>query len=154
VTFAVGEQVLLSTEHLKMLGSEKRSPKFACKYLGPFKIKRVVNANAYELDLPAPLQIHPVLNIDRLKPYRDGRAAFPARPPPNSRPPPTTTLENGAALWEVESVLGRRGSGRSTRYLVKWAGYPNWESTWEPLSALSGAPNAISDYEQALADQA
>jgi hypothetical protein len=153
VTFVVGDQVLLSTEHLKLLGSEKRTPKLTCKYLGPFKIRRVVNANAYELDLPSSMQIHPVINIDRLKPYRDGQSAFPTRPAPDSRPPPEVTLENGAALWEVESILGRRGRGARVRYLVKWRGYPIHESTWEPLSALEGAPEAIRDYENALEHQ-
>ena len=44
--------VLLSTEHLKLVGADTRTPKFTYKYIGPFKIKRVVNDNAYELDLP------------------------------------------------------------------------------------------------------
>jgi hypothetical protein len=154
VTFQVGDAVLLSTEHLKLLGSEKRTPKFACKYLGPFKVKRVVNDNSYELDLPPTLQIHPVLNISRLKPYRDGRIAFPSRPQPASRPPPAATLDNGAPAWEVEHILGKRGSGARTRYLVKWLGYPNWEATWEPPANLDGARDAIADFEQALADQA
>ena len=148
VAFKVGDSVLLSTTHLKLFGSEKRTPKFTYKYLGPFKVKRVVNANAYELDLPPQLQIHPVLNIDRLKPYRDGRLAFPTRPLEDYRPPPEVTLENGAALFEVESILAKRGTGSRTRYLVKWLGYPHWESTWEPPSALKNARDAIEDYEQ------
>ena len=154
MTFKVGDSVLLSTEHLKMIGAEKRTPKFACKYFGPFKVKRVVNANAYELDLPAPMRIHPVLNIDRLKPYRDGAALFPSRPPPDSRPPPETVLENGAELYEVESILASRGSGARAQYLVQWAGYPHWESTWEKPPSLSGAPALVADYERGLADQA
>lgn len=154
VTFVVGDRVLLSTEHLKLLGSEKRTPKLTCKFLGPFKIKRVVNANSYELDLPAQLQIHPVLNIDRLRPYRDGQSAFPSRPAPDSRPPPEVTLENGAALWEVESILGRRGRGARVRYLVKWLGYPLHESTWEPLSSLASSAESIQAYEDALRRQA
>ena len=52
VTFKVGDSVLLSTEHLKMQGADKRTPKFAAKFIGPFVVKRVVNDNAYELDLP------------------------------------------------------------------------------------------------------
>src|SRR6185312_12563789 len=75
--FAVGDAVLLSTAHLKLVGSGDRTAKFTYKYIGPFKIKRVVNNNAYELDLPAQLQIHPVLNVSRLKAYHDGRVAFP-----------------------------------------------------------------------------
>jgi len=65
-----------------MIGADRRTPKFTFKYIGPFTIPRVVNANAYayELDLPPQLQIHPVLNISRLEQHRDGHAAFPARP--------------------------------------------------------------------------
>ena len=70
--------MLLSTEHFKLVGADKRTPKFTYKYIGPFTVKRVVNANAYELDLPPQLQIHPVLNISRLKAYRDGQSAFPS----------------------------------------------------------------------------
>ena len=117
--------MLLSTEHLKMLGADKRTPKFTFKYIGPFKMKRVVNDNAYELDLPPQLQIHPVLNISRLKPYRDGHAAFPARPAADSRPPPEVALEDGAPVFEVESIIAKRGAGARTRYLVKWRGYPS-----------------------------
>ena len=153
VTFKVGDKVLLSTAHLKLLGSEKRTPKFTYKYLGPFQVKRVINANAYELDLPPQLQIHPVLNIDRLKPYRDGRLAFPTRPLEDHRPPPEVTLENGAALFEVESIIAKRGEGSRTRYLVKWLGYPHWESTWESASALKNARDAIADYEDQLQQQ-
>jgi hypothetical protein len=155
VTFAVGDKVLLSTEHLKMLGADKRTPKFTFKYIGPFTIKRVVNNNAYELDLPPQLQIHPVLNVSRLKQYRDGHAAFPARSSVDERPPPEVVLEDGAPVFEVESIIAKRGAGARTRYLVKWRGYPHWESTWEPLSSLKSARGAIADYEtQVLEDQA
>ena len=154
VTFKVGDSVLLSTAHLKMIGDDKRTPKFACKYFGPFTVKRVVNANAYELDLPATLRIHPVLNIDRLKAYRDGAALFPSRPPPHSRPPPESVLESGAEQYEVESILASRGSGARAQYLVQWRGYPLWEATWEKAANLKGAQSLVADYERVLADQA
>ena len=151
VTFKVGDQVLLSTEHLRLAGAAgKRSPKFTYKYIGPFKIKRVVNPNAYELDLPPQLQIHPVLNISRLRPYLDGRTSFPHRPQPESRPPPEVVLENGAEVFEVESVIAKRGSGARIEYLVKWLGYPHWESTWEKPSSLQEARDAIDEFENQL----
>jgi hypothetical protein len=50
-------------------------------------------------------------------------------------------------VYEVESILAKRGSGARTQYLVKWLGYPLWESTWEPASTLKDAPDAIADYE-------
>lgn len=150
ITFAAGDRVLLSTEHLRLVGSERRSPKFTYKYIGPFAIRRKVNDNAYELDLPPQLQIHPVLNVSRLKAYRDGRESFPARAAPDTRPPPEVVLEDGAAVFEVEHIIAKRGSGSRVHYLVKWRGYPHWESTWEPSAALSGARDAIAEYERTI----
>lgn len=150
----VGDRVLLSTKHLKLVGADKRTPKFACQYLGPFKIKRVVNDNAYELDLPAAMRIHPVLNVSRLKVYHDGATSFPSRPVPNPRPPPEVTLPNGDAQYEVESILASRGKGQRTQYLVKWVGYDQYESTWEKASNVAGASEAIAEYEaRAAADE-
>jgi hypothetical protein len=149
VIFKVGDSVLLSTDHLKMVGADKRTPKFASKYIGPFKIKRVANANAYELDLPVQMRINPVLNISRLKVYRDP-SSFPSRPSTVIRPPPEITLEDGAEQYEVESILARRGSGARSQYLVKWLGYPVWEATWEKSSSLTKAKDAVQDFESAL----
>lgn len=149
VTFHVGDKVLLSTEHLKMTGvAGTRSPKFTYKYIGPFTIKRKVNDNAYELDLPRQLQIHPVLNISRLKQYHDPSDSFPSRPQPDHRPPADSIREDGAELFEVESIIAKRGSNRRVEYLVKWLGYPNWESTWEKSSSLlPDAEEAVAEYE-------
>lgn len=146
VTFAVGDQVLLSTEHLKMRGAVG-SPKFASKYIGPFKIKRVVGDNAYELDLPEQLQIHPVLNISRLKTYHDGAASFPTRPSPHSRPPPEVIEADGAQHFEVENILASRGRGARKQYLIRWKGYPIWEATWEPIRNVHSAQQIITDFE-------
>jgi hypothetical protein len=149
VTFSVGDKVLLSTEHLKMTGvAGTRSPKFTYKYIGPFTVKRKVNDNAYELDLPRQLQIHPVLNISRLKQYHDPSDSFPSRSQPDHRPPADSIREDGAELFRVESIIAKRGSNRGVEYLVKWLGYPHWESTWEKKSSLlPSAEEAIAEYE-------
>ena len=150
VKFNVGDRVLLSTEHLRLVGDDKRTPKFSCKFIGPFSIKRVVNDNAYELDLPAPMRIHPVLNANRLRAYRDGASDFPSRPPMDARPPPEVILANGAEVYEVESILAHRGAGARARYLVKWRGYPHTESTWEKRSSLVDARRAVEEYEASV----
>ena len=149
VKFRVGDSVLLSTEHLRMVGADKRTPKFSFKYLGPFKVKRVVNDNAYELDLPAPLRIYPVFNANRLKAYQDGHASFPSRPRPHIRPPPETR-EDGAEQYEVESILASRGSGARAQFLVKWRGYPDWESTWMRRSELGDAQEVLAEFEDEM----
>jgi hypothetical protein len=155
VLFKVGDEVLLSTAHLKLLGKVKgdaeqhRTAKFAYRFIGPFKIKRVVNNNAYELDLPPQLQIYPVLNVSRLKAYHDGRKAFPLRTRVDSRPPPATTSADGDE-YEVESILAKRGKGARTEYLVRWVGWPLWEATWERQQNVASASAAIHDFESSL----
>jgi hypothetical protein len=146
VVFKVGDQVLLSTAHLKLLGGGDRAAKFTYKYIGPFKIKRVVNNNAYELDLPPQLQIHPVLNVSRLKAYHDGREEFPLRTRVDTRPPPAANTSDGDE-YEVESILAKRGSGARAQYLVRWRGWPVWDATWEPRRNLGGAADAVGDFE-------
>ena len=108
----------------------------------------VVNANAYKLKLPPQLQsLHPTFNIDKLKPYRDGRALFPTRPIQFDRPPPQVQADsNGDEEWKVERILAQRKRGRTSEYLVAWVGYPPEENTWEPRAGLVGL-DALADFE-------
>lgn len=59
-------------------------------------------------------------------------------------------MDNGAPAFEVESVLAKRAKGSRAEYLVKWLGYPDWESTWEPAAALNNAREAVAAYEHQL----
>lgn len=151
VTFTVGDQVLLSTEHLKLIGpAHMRTAKFAYRYIGPFTIKRKVNDNAYELELPSAMHIHPVINISRLKMYQDPRERFPHREVEDMRPPAIVS-ESGNEEYEVERILAKRGTGQRCEYLVKWKGYPIWEATWERKSQLRSAREAVREFEAAVA---
>jgi len=124
-------------------------PKFASKYIGPFAVKRVINDNAYELDLLAQLQIHPAINISRLKAYRDGQSTFPDRIVPHSRPPPEVIEADGSQQFEVDRIIASRGHGRKREYLVQWKGYPLWESTWESKRHLVNASDVVAEFESA-----
>jgi transposase InsO family protein len=150
-SFAVGDLALLSTEGIHLKSGEN---KLCARYLGPFKITAVVNANAYTLALPPQLQaLHPTFNIDKLKPYKDGKARFPDRPQRYDRPPPEAEADtNGDTVWEVEQILASRSRGvgrqRKVEYLVAWRGYPPEENTWEPRTHLEGAGDALALFER------
>jgi hypothetical protein len=150
VHFSVGDRVLLSTEHLKLIGEKKRARKLTERFVGPYRVQRVVNANAYELELPASMKIHPVVNIGHLKEYRDGTRAFPDRPTPLTRPEPAAVDDNGAPAWEVQRVLEHRTTRRGRRevdqYLIEWKGYPISEATWEPIENLTGAIELVTEF--------
>jgi len=143
--YAVGTQVLLSTENLRstiLVGA----PKFLPKFMGPYTITRVISPTAYELQLPSTFRIHPVFHIHLLKPYHDGRRFLPTR---ITEAPAEPELVEGDdnVHWEVESILRKRTLGRTVQYLVKWKGFNMEENTWEPLENLERADEAIQDFE-------
>lgn len=145
--FKVGDTVLLSTEHLK-INDAQFNRKLAHLFCGPFPVTRVINANAYELELPDHMHIHAVVNITHLRPYRDGRDEFPDRPNPPGldRPPPDAIDDNGNSSYVVERILAQQSRGRTARYLVLWKGYSYTEATWEDADALEGAQDALKKF--------
>jgi len=39
------------------------------RFVGPYKVKKIVSANAVELKLPSMVKIHPVVNVSRICKY-------------------------------------------------------------------------------------
>jgi hypothetical protein len=134
--FQVGEQVLLAVRQQQL--PPGISSKLSVKYSGPFLISAAVGKNAFKLDLPATVNIHPVFHVSQLKRYLADDTLHPEQTA--TQPGPVYADKKGA-VFEVESILGKRlrsrGTTRSWEYLVKWRGYPAWESTWEPFSHVS-----------------
>ena len=143
--YAIGDEVLLATEHLKMLEPTQRTQKLAARFIGPFKIKAIINPNAFELELPPQLKIHPVINITRLKRYKRS-TRFSTRPDPLPRPPPEAVDANGAPVYEVEKLLAKKFIKRKQYYLVQWKGYPLEDSSWEPSDGLQ-CPELIQEFD-------
>ena len=54
----------------------------------------------------------------------------------------------GINEYEVEAVIGKSGEGAATKYLIKWKGYPMYESSWKLASELSSAQDAVSAFEE------
>jgi hypothetical protein len=153
--FAVGDEVLLSTRDLSLLASRDRAFKLTARFVGPFKVSQVVNDNAYKLDLPPQLRVHPVQNVSKLRRYRRSPARFESRPQPIDRPPPECTDPAGDAVYEAERIVAQRGSRRRPEYLVKWKGYPNEDCSWEPRKNLN-CPELLREFiaRQGLGDDA
>ena len=123
--YSPGDYVWLSTKGITMpWDRERKSKKFTARYYGPFKILRQTSPVTYELELPAASNIHPIMHVSLLKPWKAGSGI---RPPP--LPVPQKELEE----YEVEEILGHRSTrGGNKKYLVKWKGYTFEECTWEP----------------------
>ena len=64
--YKVGDLVMLSTKNLKYQMVGRRTEKLTERFVGPYKIKKVISLNALELELPSTVRIHLVLNISRI----------------------------------------------------------------------------------------
>ncbi len=58
---------------------------------------------------------------------------------------------DGQEEYEVEEIVSKRvrqhGRKQIVEYLVKWKGYPASDNTWERISNLTNASEAISEFE-------
>ena len=95
---------------------KRATKKLTEKFIGPYVVKKIMSENAVELELPASLKVHLVVNVRRLVKYREqvkGQKKIP--------PPPVKVA--GKKEYEVEEILDRQERRGKTKYLVKWKGY-------------------------------
>jgi len=69
--YKVGDLVMLSTKDLKYQIVGRRTEKLTERFVGLYKIKKVVSSNAVELELPITIKIHLVVNVSRIRRYVD-----------------------------------------------------------------------------------
>jgi len=67
--YKVGNLVMLSTKDLKYQMVGRRTEKLMERFVGPYKIKKIISSNVVELELPNTIKIHPVVNISRICRY-------------------------------------------------------------------------------------
>ena len=135
--FNVGDFVGLSSKDIKI---HQQSPKLGPRQLGPFKVLERVGELDYRIELPAGLNINPVIHVDRLSPWRDNGLTQPAPPPPD--------IVDGEEEYEVEEILDSRIYRKKLQYLVKWKGYGHGENTWEPAANFDHASEVVEDFHK------
>ena len=67
--YKVGDLVMLSTKDLKYQMVGRRTEKLTERFVGPYKIKKIVSLNMVELELPSTVRIHPVVDVSRICRY-------------------------------------------------------------------------------------
>ena len=139
--YAQGDQVWLEG---KNLNTTYPKSKLAPKRFGPFTITKVISETAYRLDLPHQWHIHNVFHPSLLTPFEETEEHGPAYP----RPPPD--IVEGNKHWEVETIINSKIDRRyksPLRYLIKWAGYPDAENTWQGTEDMY-ASDEIADFHR------
>src|SRR5947209_8191556 len=125
---------MLSRQNIK---TKRPTEKPDHKYFGPSTIKRKVGQRAYELDLPARMNIHPVFYVGLLEPYRQ------STDPTRKQEPPLPVEVDGSPSFVVDEIVDSHwyGQGRGNRfvqYMVLWAGYH--QQKMESLSVATVVP--------------
>jgi hypothetical protein len=119
--FAVGDKVWLSTRNLKI---SRPSKKLDYKRTGQYTVTKIINRNAYKLDLPCTMRNHKVFHVSRLNRYT---------PPVGGHPPsePHPMIVEETEEWEVNCILDSRRRNGKLHYLVQRASYNNIRTSWE-----------------------
>ena len=98
--YKVGGLVMLSTKNLKYQMTRRRTEKLTERFVGPYKIKKIISMNVVELELLSTIKIHLVVNISRIHRYV-GQVEG------QRREQPTPVIIEREEKWEVEKILNK-----------------------------------------------
>jgi len=92
---------MLSTKDLKYQMTGRRTEKLTERFVGPYKIKKIISINVVELELPSTIRIHLVVNISRI-------CRYVGQVEEQRREQPTSVIIEGEEEWEVEKILNKQ----------------------------------------------
>jgi len=141
VEYKVGDLVLLSTRDLKWQMVGRSSEKLVERFVGPYKIKAIISSNVVELELPATVRIHPVVNVSQIKRYIDQVDS-------QRKEAPQPVVVEREEEWEVEKILNKRKIRGKDKFLVRWKGFTAEGDTWESRENLQNAGDLLKEFEE------
>lgn len=128
-----GQRVWLSSSNLP-LHSESR--KLVPRFIGPFRICKVISPVVVKLSLPPRLRrVHPVFHVSCIRPSNCAR----------SRPSIPSIRVEGSPVYKVRRFLDMRRRGRGHQFLVDWEGYGPEERSWVSARDILD-PSLVDDF--------
>jgi len=109
--YRVEDLVILSIKNLKYQIVRRRTEKLTERFVGPYKIKKIISSNAVELELPSTIKIHPVVNVSRV--YR-----YVGQVEGQRKEQPAPVIIEGEEEWKVERILNKQRVRGKDKYLV------------------------------------
>jgi len=141
VGYKVGDLVLLSTKDLKWQMVRWHSENLVEWFVGPYTIKAIISSNVVELELPATIKIHLVVNVSQIKWYVDQVDG-------QRKEAPQPVVIKGEEEWEVEKILNKRKIQGKDKFLVWWKGFMVEGDTWESRENLQNAGDLLREFEE------
>jgi len=82
------------------------------RYIGPYRVKRIISSNTIELELPESIKIHPVVNVSRIQRYRKQVKR-------QKKIPLTLVIIEEKKEYKIERLLNKRRRQGKWEYLVR-----------------------------------
>jgi len=98
--YKVGDLVMLSTKDLKYQMISRRMEKLMERFVGPYKVKKIISANVVELELPSTIRIYRVVNVSRIHRYIEQVEG-------QRKEQPAPVIIKGEERWEVKRILNK-----------------------------------------------
>ena len=124
--YKVGDLVILSTKDLKYQMVSRRTERLMERFVGPYKIKKIVSLNTVELELPAIIKTHSVVNVSRIQQYV-GQVEG------QKKEQSTPVVIEREEKWKVKKILNKQQIREKDKYLVQWKGFIAESDTWEGI---------------------
>jgi len=109
--YKVEDLMILSTKDLKNQMVGRKTEKLMERFVGPYKVKKIILSNAVELELPNTIKIHSVVNVSRIHRYV-GQVEG------QKREQPAPVIIDGEKEWEVKKILNKWQIRGKDKYLV------------------------------------
>lgn len=137
--YVAGDKVLIST---KNISTPRPKPKWSDKWIGPYEVLKEAypNSDAYVLDLPKAVKLHPVFHTSLLIPYCE--STIPERVQP---PPPPVVIED-EDKYEIEQILKCQWRFGRLKYFVRWKGYSPKFDSWMDHEGMDNCQQLVDEF--------
>ena len=139
--YKVENLVMLSTKDLKYQMVGRRTEKLTERFVGPYKIKKIVLSNVVELQLPSMVKIYPVVNVSRIRRYV-------GQVEEQRKEQPAPVIIEGEEEWKVERILNKQQIREKDKYLVYWKRFTVESDTWKERENLKNTKEAIKEFKK------
>ena len=119
----------------------KRTEKLTERFVGPYKVQKIVLSNIVKSELPSTVKIHPVANVSRIQHYV-------GQVKEQRKEQLALVIIEGEKEQKVKRILNKQNIRGKDKYLVWQKGFTVESDTWEERENLGNAKEAIKEFKK------